>query len=179
MVPQRVFLTGEPGCGKTTAVRKTIELLLPRSIRVGGMISGEIRESGTRVGFSLEDLFTHEQGILAHVEQEEGPRVGKYRVNLLDLERIGVGAIRRAVSSADIIVVDELGPMELNSPLFIETVEAALSAPKHFLGTIHRRGTHPLVTAIRSNPAYATLEVKPENRHRIPATIAEKIVGAA
>lgn len=55
-------------------MRKTAELLILRGVGVGGMLSGEIREGGIRVGFSLEDLVTHEMGTLAHVDLQEGPR---------------------------------------------------------------------------------------------------------
>lgn len=69
-----VFLTGEPGCGKTTAIKRTCEILQMK-MKIGGVVSGEIREGGVRVGFSLEDIMTHEKGILAHINQGEGPRV--------------------------------------------------------------------------------------------------------
>ncbi|MGA3110007.1 MAG: NTPase [Candidatus Bathyarchaeia archaeon] len=179
MEPQRLFLTGEPGSGKTTTVRKTAELLTLRGVGVGGMLSGEIREGGIRVGFNLEDLVTHEKGTLAHVDLQEGPRVGKYRVNLYDIERIGVGSIERAVRNSEIIVVDELGPMELFSIPLVQAVERALASQKHFLGTIHKRASHTLTSSIRSNSKFTILEITPENRDRMPTEIAERIVSNA
>ncbi len=175
MNPYRVFLTGEPGCGKTTAVKKTCEMLAAEGRKVGGIISGEIRERGIRVGFNLEDIATHETGTLAHVDHKEGPRVGKYRVNLSDVQRVGVTAIKRAIAESDVIIVDELGPMELNSMPFILTVEMALATPKNFVGTIHKRASHYLVAAIKSNRAYQILEVTPENRSEIPKTVVERM----
>jgi nucleoside-triphosphatase len=179
MEPQRLFLTGEPGCGKTTAVRKTAELLILRGIGVGGILSGEIREGGTRVGFSLEDLVTREKGTLARVGLQGGPRVGKYRVNLCDIERIGVRAIERAVRDSEVIVADELGPMELFSTPFIQAVEKGLASRKHFLGTIHKRASHALTSSIKSNPKYIILEITPENRDRMPTEIAQRIIANA
>ncbi len=175
MAPHRVFLTGEPGCGKTTAVKKACEILRSHGKKLGGILSGEIRERGMRIGFTLEDIFTHETGILAHINQNEGPRVGKYRVNLEDIQRISAVAIRRAIVQADVIIVDELGPMELNSMPFILAVEMALASTNHFVGTIHKRASHHLVAAIRSNPSYQILEVTQQNRNEIPTTIAQKI----
>lgn len=175
MSAHRVFLTGDPGCGKTTAVRNICHVITKRGVKPGGMISGEIREHGLRVGFSLEDLLTHEKGTLAHVNQPEGPQVGKYRVNLADVQRIGVASIRGAITEADVIVVDELGPMELHSMPFILAVEIALASKKHFLGTIHKRASHYLVGAIKSNPAYRILELTNQNRNEIPSTIAPQL----
>jgi nucleoside-triphosphatase len=175
MKPIRIFLTGEPGSGKTTAIRKAADLLITQGFKVGGIITTEMRESGTRVGFRIVDLSTKETGILAHINGKNGPRVGKYVVQLEDIERIAVGGIKRAILESNIIVVDELGPMELNSQSFIQSVEEALAACKHFVGTIHKRASHPFVTAIRSNPAYQILNVTFENRDQIPQRILERL----
>jgi len=174
MNPLRFLFTGEPGCGKTTLVRRICEALSLQAKKTGGMISGEIRKKGQRIGFKLEDILSGETGILAHVDQADGPRVGKYRVNLQDIERVGVAAIRRAILEADVVVVDEIGPMELNSKPFILAVELALASPKHFIGTIHKRASHYLVSAIKTNPAYQVIEVTPANRDRLLAEISEK-----
>jgi nucleoside-triphosphatase len=168
-------LTGEPGCGKTTVIRRFYDALLERGIKGGGMISSEIRRGGVRVGFSLEDLLTHESGILAHMDLKAGPRVGKYWVNLSDLQTIGVTAIRKATIEADVVIVDELGPMELNSTPFVEAVEISLASQKHFVGTIHKRASHRLVTSIRSNPTSQIIEVRIENRQQMPSKILEQL----
>jgi len=173
----RVFLTGEPGCGKTTVVRKVCELLGKSGRRLGGVVSGEVKVAGVRVGFSLEDLLTHERGVLAHINQSDGPRVGKYRVNLPDLQRVGVAAIERAITEADIVVVDEIGPMELHSEPFISAVHKAINAAKPLLCTIHKRASHPLVSSIRSMFTQDILEVTTGNRNSLPQTLVERLTG--
>ena len=175
MDDHRIFLTGEPGCGKTTVVRRVCELLESRGRTVGGMISGELRENGVRVGFSLEDLLTRQKGVLAHVNQGEGPRVGKYRVNLSDLQHIGVAAIERALIEADIVAVDEIGPMELHSEPFSLAVQAALETSKPLVCTIHKRASHPLVSSIKSKFSRDISEVTPSNRDGLPHTISERL----
>lgn len=160
-------------------MRKTAELLILHGVGVGGMLSGEIREGGIRVGFNLEDLVTHEKGTLAHVGLQEGPRIGKYRINLHDIERIGVRAIERAIKDSEVVVVDELGPMELFSTPFLQSVEKGLASPKHFLGTVHKRTSHPLISSIRSNSKYIISEITPENRDRMPTEIAQRIISNA
>ena len=44
------FLTGRPGCGKTTIIRK---VLVELARNAGGFYTQEIRERGSRKGFSL------------------------------------------------------------------------------------------------------------------------------
>jgi len=173
MAAVRIFLTGDPGVGKTTAIRQIMVDLEQRGLRVGGMISGEIRESGRRVGFQLEDVATHKIGVLAHVTERSpgSPAVGSYGVNLSDLESIGSAAIRRAITNADLVVVDEIGPMELKSEEFVLAIKAALESTKHFLGTLHKRSSHPLVSSIRSNSNYRVIEVTHMNREKIPVEV--------
>lgn len=135
----------------------------------------EIRDNGVRVGFSIEDLVTRKTGTLAHVGQSEGPRVGKYHVNLSDIQRVAVDGIRCATSESDVIVVDELGPMELKSDPFVQEVRTALATPKHFIGTIHKYASHSFIVGIKSNPNYEILEVTLENRNEIPRSVVEKV----
>jgi nucleoside-triphosphatase len=177
MSPYRAFLTGDAGCGKTTIIVRVSELLEELGIRTGGVISREIRQNGVRVGFSLEDLQTNERGILAHIDQREGPRIGKYRVNMIDLERIGARAVFRAVNESDAVVIDEIGPMELNSTPFISAVESALECSKPLLGTIHKRAAHTLVANIRSDPTCEVILVDHETRDQLPVAIAKKLTG--
>jgi nucleoside-triphosphatase len=134
----RVILTGQPGCGKTTLCKKIVKELKVKGLKIGGMISSEIREAGVRKGFKIVDLATGEEGILAHIDQKEGPKVGKYRVCLDDLERIGVKAIESALEEADVIVVDEIAKMENSSPKFRETIQRVLRSKKPILLCVHR-----------------------------------------
>ncbi|MEM3012095.1 MAG: nucleoside-triphosphatase, partial [Candidatus Hadarchaeales archaeon] len=122
------LLTGRPGSGKSTVIGRTVSLLRGEGVRVGGIFCPELREGGERVGFEIRDLLTGEVGVLARVGLE-GPGVGKYGVNLEALERIGGGGIRRALEEAEVVVVDEIGPMEVLSKGFREAVLQALSSP--------------------------------------------------
>ena len=118
----RVFVTGIPGVGKSTIVRKVVERTRQEGIKVGGMTSSDLRSGLTRVGFEIRNLMTGETGVLAHVDQATGPRIGKYHVKSEDLDRIGIEAIVSAIKHADLIVIDEVGPMELTSRRFKEAV---------------------------------------------------------
>jgi nucleoside-triphosphatase len=123
----------------------------------------------------VEDVSGATKGVLAGLGGGHGPHVGKYTVNIHDLEQIGAKAIREAINNADVILVDELGPMELHSRIFVESVEAALDSRKHLLATIHKRATHPLVVKIKSNPRCSILEVTLENRDELANVIVQRI----
>jgi nucleoside-triphosphatase len=180
MCALRIFLTGKPGVGKTTAIRLIARDLERHGKRVGGITSSEIRDGNVRVGFQLEDITTHKVGILAHSQQklrDARLTVGKYQVNLLDIERIGVAAIRDAVNIKDVIIIDEIGPMELKSKEFVAVVELALASEKCLIGTIHRLSTHALINSIKSNVNCRLVEVNLRNRDHIPSEVVGAVLG--
>ena len=136
---------------------------------MGGMTSSEVREGGGRIGFQVEDISSRQVGELAKLGQRfpGAAMVGRYGVNLADVERVGVTAIRDALKVADAVIVDEVGPMELKSSQFVVAVEDALASTKNFLGTLHKRASHPLTQAIRTNSNYQIIELTPANRNMI------------
>ncbi len=159
-----MFLTGKPGIGKTSVLVRTLDALKTRGYKVGGMVSREIREGRVRVGFEIVDFETGRKGWLSHVNQPTGPQVGKYRVNLNHLKVIGANSILNAVTNADVVAIDEIGPMELFSPAFKEAVAQAIRSGKPVLGTIHYKARDPLITNIKARDDVEILEVTYENR---------------
>ncbi len=170
-----VLVTGKPGIGKTSILRRTINELRTRKCEVGGMICREVREGGVRVGFEIMDLSTGTRGWLAHVNQPTGPKIGKYRVNLTDLEVIGVGAILDALQNADVLAVDELGPMEFSSAAFSKALVKAVESSKPLIGTIHYGLKNSLVDSIKNREETEILKVNYKNRAKLHNLIANKI----
>jgi len=161
------FITGRPGVGKTTVLLKVVEGLRAGGFKVGGMISREVRKSGSRIGFEILDIASGKKGWLAHIKQPVGPKIGKYRVNLNDLNSIGVKAILNALEKADVIAIDEVGPMELYSKEFVEAVKRVLESEKPLIGTVHFRVKHPLIDHLKKREDSEILEVTLQNRARL------------
>jgi len=170
-------LTGRPGCGKTTAILKIVDILRKKGIKVEGVYTQEIRERGRRIGFSIIRI-SGGKGTLAHVGLSQGPRHGKYVVNLADLESIGVSAILDGLRGAEVVVVDEVGPMELYSKRFREAVEALLASNKHAILTVHYRSRDPLVIKVKKVAGKNLITLTPDNRNSIPSRVAEGILEA-
>ncbi len=171
------MITGRPGIGKTTAIKKVADLLRTRGVKVGGMITLEVRERGRRVGFKIVDLATGREGVLAWVGSSGGPRVGKYVVNLRDLEDVGVRAILDAIEFAEVVFCDEIGPMELHSDKFKEAIERALASDKQFVGTIHIRADRdPFCRYLKERYRLKIIELTLANRDRIPLEISSEIL---
>jgi nucleoside-triphosphatase len=169
-----LLLTGNPGVGKTTVLMKTVNALKEGGYKVGGMISREVREGGTRVGFEISDLHSSKRGWLAHVNHKGGPQVGKYRVNIEDLNTIGAQAIIDAVKNCDVIAIDEVGPMELFSGKFKEATWKALESRKLVVAIVHSRAKDVLIGEARSREDAETITVTHENREKLHEVIVEK-----
>ena len=172
----QIFLSGRPGIGKTSVLLRALDLLKVEGYEIGGMISREFRKLGVRLGFEIIDVKTGERGLLAHVNQFVGPRVGKYRVNLNDLNNIGVRSILKAVEDADIIVVDEIGPMELFSSPFKEAVMKAIKSMKPMLGTIHYSLHDAFIEEIKAEKRVVIIEVTNENREYLHTNIIKRFI---
>jgi nucleoside-triphosphatase len=167
----RIAVTGSPGIGKSTVVAKAAEKLADQpSFKIGGIQTAEIRKEGQREGFSIRDLATGKTGILASV-RGNGPKVGKYHINLEDLEKIGANALRSALG-CDLIVIDEVGPMELKSEAFVSAVEVVLESDKPVLAVLHRSSSHQLAQRMRKE--FEVLLVDEENRDELPEKIANR-----
>lgn len=169
-----LLLTGPPRVGKTTLLLTAANELRRQGFRFGGMISREIRENSVRVGFEIRDCMSGEKGWLAHIQQRVGPRIGKYRVNLKNLNSVGVKAILNALNKADFIVIDEIGPMELQSKRFVNGVKKTLASSKPILGTIHYRANDPFIQQIISRNDVEIVHITTENREQILVPIIEK-----
>jgi nucleoside-triphosphatase len=167
----QIAVTGRPGVGKTTLLQHLVDRI---PLASGGMITREIRKCGRRVGFAIIDIATHTEGTLAHLHQQEGRRIGQYRVNLHDLEQVGIAAIYRAIHESDVVVIDEIAPMELCSPCFIPAVEAALASSKSLLISIHPHVDHPLAHRIRQQ--FELFRVKISNRDTLVQTIGQRFI---
>lgn len=129
-----IFITGKPRVGKTTLVREIIKEL---KLEVGGIITPEIK-SHYRIGFKIVDISTGEEKVLASIYEKFGPRIGKYVVNIKNLEYIVKKAIEKAIKEKDIIIIDEIGKMELLSNVFKEKVNEALKSDKSVIAVLHR-----------------------------------------
>ena len=159
-----LLLTGAPGVGKTTVLIKTVEALKAKGISVGGMISREAREGNVRVGFEILDLTNGKRGWLAHANQKSGPQVGKYHVNLADLEDIGAKPSQKPLKNAAVIAIDEVGPMELYSQKFKQAVQAALGSGKPVLAVVHAKAHDPLITETKQRGDAELFNITLDNR---------------
>ena len=173
----KIGITGMPSVGKTEALIKIIDKIEVSGYKIEGMITETLLQDNKRVGFYVKDWLTNEREVFAHIDFDLKDKVGKYGVDLNVLERVGVTAIEKAINdeNIDIIIIDEIGKMEMLSEKFCETVIDALDSEKPILVTLHKKSRTPLLQDIRRRDDIRILEVTAVNRNLLPYKI-EKIM---
>jgi nucleoside-triphosphatase len=164
-----LLLTGRPGIGKTTVIKAVAASL---GEQAGGFYTEEIRDQGGRKGFRLVTL-DGRTAVMAHVNlRGRGqPRVSRYGVDVGAIERAGVGALRRAMQERRIVVVDEIGKMELFCGPFKEAVLQAVSGPYTVVATAMSR-PNPWVDSLKAMPGVTLWEVTAGNRDGMAERVA-------
>ena len=169
----KILLTGLPKSGKTTLLCRVAELLTKP---YAGFYTEEILESGHRVGFSLQ-TFSGKTGILSHVAFKSRLKVGKYRVSLTDLEEIALPEIEEGIEQKKIILIDEIGKMELYSAKFRRILSQALNSDLLFMATIVYT-PHPWAGQIKKRKDVELIEVTPENRDQLGPELVRKLTSS-
>lgn len=164
-----LLLTGRPGIGKTTIIRKVIAQM---GGKAGGFYTEEIFGPGGRKGFQLITLDGKEV-VFAHkdLHDPKAPRVGRYGVDVKALERVGIAALQRAMQEKKLVVVDEIGTMELYSRAFCDAVMSAILGPTLVLGTIMSH-PHPESDAFKALAQVTLWEVNRTTRDDLPGKVA-------
>lgn len=173
-MPTRILLEGRPGIGKTTAIRRLAALLHHRDIV--GFTTEEIRQSGARVGFALETT-AGDRAVFAHVDFPGPPKVGRYGVDLGVIDQVVLPALVAASADAvpgQLVLIDELGRMELASASFREAVRSVFEAGIDVVATVHAH-SEPFTDALKRRANVELIAVTPANRDTLPEQLAAKL----
>jgi len=164
----QIALTGRPGIGKTTACLRIFERLRDE-MEISGFVTKEVREKGRRVGFKLVNLESGEESWLAKVGEGK-IKVGKYVVFVENLESF----LDTISFASDLIIIDEVGPMELKSRKFVDFVENLLNRDG-VIFTIHYKARHRILDEIRRK--FRVITLTEENRDKVVEEVVEIVRG--
>jgi len=173
----KIGITGLPESGKTFTLLKVIEMLADENTTIGGMITKPIFRKGKKTGFEVLNWMTKEKAVMAKLDPEAPTGEVIFIVDKDVLENIGVKAINQASEGADIIIIDEVGRLEVESEIFVNAVKEALDTDKPLILTLHKKSRNPLLQDIRRRDDVRILEVTPINRNLLPYKIMRLMSG--
>jgi nucleoside-triphosphatase len=140
-----LLLSGLPGVGKTTVLRKVVAEL--PEIKLRGFLTDEIRRGDERLGFRLA-CFDGQTAVLAHVDLDSPHRIGRYRVDIPML----------------------IGKMECLSKRFVEAVTGLLDSRQLMVATVARKGGG-FIERVKKREDAELWEVTRKNRDHLPEAI--------
>jgi len=164
-----LLITGRPGVGKTTALRRVADAL-GGAVGLGGFYTEEIRRGGERQGFRLV-TFDGRRGVMARADASGGPRVGKYRVDVDVIDALAASALAIRIETR-LYLVDEVGKMECLSPQFVAAMRVLLHSDKSVVATIAERGSG-FIEEVKRHPGAELWTVTRANRDAIHRRIVD------
>ena len=168
---KNILITGLPGCGKTTLIKKLADEL--REYGPAGFYTEEIRSHGARQGFKLCSLDKKRTGVLAHVDLKGPNRVGKYGVDLEGFEHF-LGTLPLLDPRPRLVIIDEIGKMECLSAKFRDLVASLLNAPVPVIATIALKAGG-FIDEVKHRGDVHLYEITERNRDALPRDIAGHI----
>lgn len=162
-----LLLTGKSGVGKSTLTKALFEQLQGK---VGGFYTEEIQGPGGRKGFRVVTLEGRAQ-IVAHVDHRSRSKIGRYGVDVAAIDRVGAKVIMQALERYPIILIDEIGKLQLFSSNFQSAVLKAIGSPCQVIAMMMQDDPPPWVAALKVLPAVTTWELTLKNRTKMVAEI--------
>jgi nucleoside-triphosphatase THEP1 len=175
-----VLLTGERQVGKTTVCRQVAELARRLGYDPAGVLAPALLDKDELpVAYHALMVVDGEQRLLARADGDlGGPRTGHYSFSTDVLSWV-IGRLRRAISQGcDLLIVDEIGPLELEQGEGLAPLLSDLPGGR----------LPPLLLVVRSELAgrlqkrlpdipFRTFTVTQENRQALPDTIVKELFG--
>jgi len=169
---KNILLTGRPKVGKSTLILKVVETLKKEGFLLGGFYTMEVREGGSRIGFNINTI-DGKTGVLARVGLESSYRLGKYGIDMEQFEEIALATLEDAIEKSEIIIIDEIGYMELKLRRFRDLALMALDSQKPVLATV-MKNRFDFSDSIKARDDTEVIRVRVDNRD----ILVDKITGS-
>ncbi len=170
LIKKNLLITGLPGVGKTTLIKKLSEEL--KHLRPAGFYTQEIREVGVRKGFEIISL-NGKRGLLSHKDIKSPFRVGSYKVDIESFENF-LDSVPFFDSLNRLIIIDEIGKMECLSNPFKNLLKKILDSGKLIIATIALKGGG-LIAEIKEREDVKLFELTQRNREALLSGILKEI----
>jgi len=172
LIKKNLLVTGLPGVGKTTLIKKLSEAL--KDFHPVGFYTEEIREEEKRKGFKLISL-EGKRGLLSHKEIRSPYKVGQYNVDIKSFEEF-LDSISFFNPLTHLIIIDEIGKMECLSEPFKKLLKEILDSEKWVIATIALKGSG-LIAEVKERKDVKLFEITKGNRESLFLEILKEVGG--
>ena len=175
---KKILITGPPRCGKSTLIVKLIEYFSDYNYTIHGFLTPEVQKDGNRIGFDIENINTRERGKLARIgNYNTRYKLGRYYIFIEEFENF-ISKLEDVVfQDRDLIIIDEIGKMELFSRKFQNLINELFHSDIKIIATIGQKIQHPLKDSLLKIPDIVVFSLSRQNQQeifeRIIAIIAE------
>jgi len=163
----KILITGPPRCGKSTLIVKLIEYFSKRQFTIHGFLTPEVREGSNRIGFDIEDIKSKEREKLARKGNYNTKyHLGSYCVFIESIEKIISKYEDIRFQEGDLIIIDEIGKMELFSKKFQEFIIKIFASNISIIATIGLTVKHSIKDHLLNLPGVKIFNLNIQNFHR-------------
>lgn len=159
---KNILITGLPGCGKTTMIRKLAEIF--KEFNAAGFYTSEIVEDSVRTGFMVASLFGDSK-VFAHINLNSKHSVGKYHIDIKGFDTL-LDSIFYNEKKTGVYFIDEIGKMECQSKKFSKLIIDLLNADKPLIVSISEKGIG-LISDIKKRDDVRIVDINHENADQI------------
>ncbi len=133
---KNIFLTGPLHIGKSTIINKVIQQW--PEWKIGGFRTRPVFDNAQKCGFIFQS-FDGQEDCFAHTEMNSPDQFDVYHYDANIFETLGCSALGRSLSESDLIVMDEIGVMEIRARQFQQMIVRCLDAPVWVIGAFQQR----------------------------------------
>ncbi len=129
-----VIITGKMDIGKTTFIKKVIENLKSKNIKVGGIYTQKVKENNERIGYDLVAVQTNKSEIFLRIEGNENlEKIGIFSVFPKALA-LGIESLKLENNKENqLVIIDEIGKLELENKAWAKSLDELIQFNKNHL----------------------------------------------
>jgi nucleoside-triphosphatase THEP1 len=165
---KKILITGPPRCGKSTLIVKLIDYFSDLNYTIHGFLTPEVRKEGNRIGFDFEDINSKERGKLARIGNYNTKyKLGRYCIYIEEFENLISKLEDILFHKGELLVIDEIGKMELFSKKFLDLITKFFSSDIKIIATIGQKMQHPLKDSLLKIPEVVIFTLRRHNHQEI------------
>ena len=173
----KIGITGPVGSIKADALAKIMEMIRNQGKDVQGVLVGEVFEQNRLTGYTIFDIYSKKKVVFAEIGLVSRVKIDKIGVDTKLLEEILIPSLQRAREFADVIVIDEIGKLELTTKNVQKEINDTLNYTKPMIVTVHKKSRNPVLQEIRALEGVRVFDITPINRSLLPYRVMKVLNG--